>query len=224
MQIITQLKDMNNKSRKGLYIYAKSVGYPGRYYKYKPGIPESTYITRYKPVTTRYKPKTYKKKTKYKKRAKVIKPKKKKITSKQIKKLLTTGYGTALIRNLFTTGDTEIQHATEALLSKVFPDKKILKKATKQEFLENNKQRFEYNITLQDRHGNTIAQGNTYSKTPRKVIQELKETIKQGQTLGDNYRQLNKILSTMNIEDMDKTIRKVEIKIRYNYHGKQMRL
>ena len=46
-KITIRYKNLNNKTRRGNYLYISAKGLPPRYYKAKQGVPDSTYIQYY---------------------------------------------------------------------------------------------------------------------------------------------------------------------------------
>lgn len=227
-----KLVELNNKSRKGTYIYVRSKGKPSRYYKYK-GIPidiyQEHYIDKYiskkgkleiRRREKRFYEQTYKTSKGLKKQAKgYVKEISKTPTINQtIKKGITE----VTITNIHTANERTIKRKLMTLLKDLVLDKKLLAMLIKPENIKKIKHRFEYIAEIKNTDNNTIAKLKKFNITPDQALKELKETTKTGEELGNEtyttgtQNKLEKVgwnQENLQKKYMNDTIKKIDMKI-----------
>lgn len=157
-----KLTTLNNKSRKGVYVYIKKQKAHARYYKYK-GTPGE--FQAYKKQFTTKKRQTAKKYlTRIRKRP-------------TIQKTIKKGITTTTIQNATNANNTTINNAKKRLLQKLILDKKLLNIITKDENFNKIKDRLEYRITAKDQNNKTSLTTNTFNKTIQEVINQTKKDL-----------------------------------------------
>lgn len=174
--------ELNNKSRKGIYLYIKEKGNKGAYYKLKEETPKEYYIERYE--------QTYKKQQKEKgKRRKYQEKKKytpKKITS--LEKAISKGITKVKIKNIETTNQATITKAKKQLLYQLVRDEQLLQIIIQQQNIEKIKHRLEYNINIKDTEGKTLMTTGIIGQTPETVIKKLKEALQIKEKIKKGYQ------------------------------------
>lgn len=212
-QINIQLKEYNNKSRKGLYIYIKAHKKPSRLYKYygETGEIEATkkyYEDRYikkKPLARSQQ--AYKKV--YINKIQGIKPKKRtsitrqadaylKKVSKQktIETRIKKGIAKVKISNPHKAPPSTIKKGLKKLLGQLVYDKQLVEILTTEVNLEKIKHRFEYTLILKNEKKQAMTTIHKFNQTPQKTIQEIKNTIKGGEQI-DTSRPYNNVIETL---------------------------
>lgn len=196
METNIRFVNLNNKSRKGLYIYIKSEGSPSRYYKYS-GSPieleatknyyEDRYVKKklrgkskkgyhkaYKSVL--HKEKT-KKRTPVRRQAEqyIAKLRKKKPLLSHIKK----GLVHRLISNIHNVSDYKLNQVVKSLLKSLVFDKNILELVSTEENLRKLRSRFEHRVKVKDNKGKTLINANIFNKTPKEVKELLTKGLKK---------------------------------------------
>lgn len=193
----TQVKiiELNNKSRKGTYIYVKTKGKPSRYYKYK-GIPIDIYHNYYEERYKKGKPtknirkyekehldKTYKvgKQTQQKAKTYVKKISKRPTINQAIEKGITQ----VTINNIHSATQKTINNKIKTLLQDLVLDKKLLELITKPENIKKIKHRFQYKAIIKNTDNKTITVMDKFNMTPNEAINEVKNKTKIGEELGE---------------------------------------
>lgn len=212
MTLKIKLKELNNKSRKGLYFYIKQKGKKGAYYKYKEGQTIDPYKQYYTDKYVKDKPKgkikdyieTYNKKIakqkttitpisrqadRYLKRIRKQTP---------IQQIIKKGISTAVIPNALKTGKITLEKTKQDLLRRLVLDNDLLKVVATTENIKKIKTRLEYRINILNPKGETLATTSTFNKIPETVINELQNSIVIGETI--------KKLETPKIENKLKNI------------------
>lgn len=186
---------LNNKSRKGTYLYIKEKKNKAQYYKLREGDNIDAYIQYYKDRYINKKakgtPRQYQKE--YQKAAKKEKSEKRTPIRRQaeqyisrikkqpgITEIVTKGIGTAKIKNAYQTNNAEIRKANKEMLQELVLDKRLLEILTTEENLKKLAYRIEHRITYQDKDGLILATSNKFNTTTNKLVQGLKDKIKKG--------------------------------------------
>lgn len=162
-----KLTKLNNKSRKGLYVYIKKKGGHGRYYKYTGKIGE------FEAYKEQYKTKSRKTAKKYLKEIE---------KRPEINKIIKKGITTAEIENATKINRTTIIKKRKELLKSLILDKQILKQMSTDQNFNKLKSRLEYRIKIKDKKGNTLITANKFNQTIEETINELIKSKPEGQT------------------------------------------
>lgn len=185
----TKLINLNNKSRKGLYLYIKEKGQPARYYKYEgrnkeAKILEGYYKRKYKQKkatehVTQYKNKRL---TKKKDKVRITIQKTKKTIQKakrkgEIKDLIKKGVHTETINNPHKTTNYQQAKHRSNLIKKSVDDKSMVKILSEEQNFNKLKNRLEYEITGYSREGDKTITATRYGNTLRETITEIKKTM-----------------------------------------------
>lgn len=232
-KIEIQIRELNNKSRKGSYIYIKSnIGKP-RYYKYNyqegeiEAISEfykekyfkqhDVKLAKYKiafkdNVTEAKKPK--KKTTEYKQVEKYIKKIKKRGTlNSNIKKGITS----TIIHNAENISNAKIKKAKTELVERLIYDKDILELIIRDENFNKLRNKFEYHIIVKDRNNKELLTCFKHNETLQKILEDIKKMkknkdVRHNKT--DSLKQFLKEKGYKNIKDtQDGKIHKIDLKI-----------
>lgn len=183
--------ELNNKARKGKYIYISEKGKSGKYYKKNEKLKEKDYIEIYKGEGLRSKRGGISKE-----KIKVIRRvKKKKLV--EIEKSLRSGYAQTTVNNANKLTPYGIKTAYMNLLRNkdkvgdklgIVRDKELLDILTRTEDVEKWKHRVLYGIELIGDKGEILAKmTNKNPKTLYTISSELKEIAKEGRELGNEY-------------------------------------
>lgn len=197
---------LNNKSRKGTYLYVKAKGKPSRYYKYTGDTAELEALVNYyddrfiknktKGSSIQYK-KAYKERiTKSKIPTKLQTPIHKqaqryvaKIRKQgSLNKLVGKGITETKINNILNAGQTKLRKAKTELLKELVLDQTILDALIKEENMKKMKYRMEHRIKVQDKYGNTILEAKKFNITLDKIQKEIKKTLTVGETVQEGER------------------------------------
>lgn len=223
-----RLVNLNNKSRKGTYVYAKAKGQRGQYYKWD----EDAVIDAYKQY--------YKDKYIAKKQKGTIKEYKEGYTKKYrgektprtrptrqaeqylrkikrtptINQAIKRGITTSNIPDALRATQAQIKQAKKDILKNLVADPELLELLTLPENMNKLKHRLEYRVEFKDQQGKTLATVGTFNKTPEEVVNELKKTIVEGEeidhtktpTLARKLEQL-KTYTKLNIKEKGKVKR-----------------
>lgn len=201
------LISLNNKSRKGTYVYVKEKGKKIAYYKYDPDVPLDIYQEYYTNTQIKkkkntpslhatkkaFKQKLRGEKTTRKGRTRAIrsaeqyigKIKRKGTINQAIKK----GSTYIKIDSHITTG--QLKEQKKKLLSPLVLDKDLLEILITEENLKKIKYRLEYRISLKNRQGETIATTETFDKLPEETITRINEAIKDQEDINDKEKKYN---------------------------------
>lgn len=195
---ITQL---NNKSRKGTYIYIKQPKKKGSYYKFNEEIPIDAYVEYYKDknnINKRKKKgtlKQYKKAYTNKpiKKAHKLKSQAKKYQEKiakqpKINDVINTGISESTIKDGHQTNNDEIKYAKQKLLKNLVLDKELLNILIKHENFKKIQNRLEYRITFKDHKNEIIGTTSIFNKQPEEVMQKLQKAIKKGELISEDSK------------------------------------
>lgn len=185
----TKLVNLNNKSRKGLYLYVKEKGRPARYYKYEGRKDETKVLENY------YKRKYKQKKAvehirKYKEKRLTKKQSKVKVTVEKTKKQISKARKLGEIKDLIKKGvhivkldnphkSTNFQLATlrENIIKKCTTDKTVTKILSEEQNFNKLKNRLEFDIIGYNNEGDKTISATRYGTTLRQAINEIKRTM-----------------------------------------------
>lgn len=193
--------NLNNKTRKGTYIYLKEKNYPARYYEYKAGdIIDSykehyinTYILKNKKATIKQYKQAYTQATQTGQKHELINQQAYKYIEQlknkpSVQKAIKTGITTTIIKNAQNAGNTQLKKAKTELLEPLVLDKQLLKLLIKDENFNKLKHRLEYQILGKGKNGEKRISATKFNTEPETIIEELKKTIKQNEeTNMSNY-------------------------------------
>lgn len=194
-RITTTIVTLNNKSRKGLYIYVKVQGKRGAYYKLDNTTPINTYKKHYKNQYIKKEDnKTLKQRKKETKRIpqQLTKILRKTKTLPTIKRVLKAGISITTINNIHVATQNTITQKTQELLSKLIIDKQLIKVMSQESNMQKIKNRLEHTITITNNKGETLLTARRYNKTIKETIRELKKNIRRGTMIEEespNYTQ-----------------------------------
>lgn len=187
-EINIQIKDMNNKSRKGKYIYIKKSGVRGSYYKMKPGVKVDDMVRRYKRLYITKSKKVTKAETRYLKKIR---------KRGKISQHITRGLSKTVIQDVLTAGAGETKTAIDKLLKPLVKDKQIREILGTEENLNKLITRFEYRVKLFDEAGKELMEFNKFNNTPQRQIVELQNTLK-GESVEEDY-EYNRLLEKLKL-------------------------
>lgn len=148
-----KIKELNNKTRKGIFVYAKQEGKRGKYYKLEKGKTARQYRQEYEGKTTAKKGR-----------------RKRTIIDEEIK----TGLTEATINNGLTITRLGIHKATMKTLKPLVKDQGILKILAMNENITKIKHRFEHRIEILSGRKIT-ATGKIFNKTTEEVANETRK-------------------------------------------------
>lgn len=180
-ELNVQIKEYNNKSRKGTYIYIKEKGKPPKIWKYYEGTAIDGYVERYiKPQKKEsYKPKKGKKR---------LTPKEyyEKVSKRpSISKILKKGETEVQIHDITKWNRLkEIDHRRK-LLGRLIADKQIKEIMTQDINFSKLINRLEHKIFVMDTNNQEIMRFSIMGRPTNKVIYELQKTLKKGMRIRD---------------------------------------
>lgn len=194
-----RLVTLNNKSRKGLYLYVKTGKNRGNYYKYNYDTPIDAYLDydKTKKKTQKslhaykknYNASIQKTTTKDKKFQARIKRKISQIKKRpQIKNLLKKGVSDSTIKNAYYAKKNTIQQAIKKALKPLVLDNKFLEILSQPVNVEQFKNRLEHRIKVTDKTGKELSHGNTMQKNTYNVIQEIQQNTKRGEGIEEGSK------------------------------------
>jgi hypothetical protein len=183
---------LNNKSRKGLYLYVKAKGLPSRFYKFGSGqgqidatkqYYEDRYIKkkkdiRYRDYNVAYQEKFLgikpSKRTSIHRKAEqyLAKVKKEGTLTSQLKK----GVSTSTIKNILVSGNSDFSRVKKELLENLVIDKSLSKILTSEENFNKLKNRLDF-VVLAKNDNETLIELSAHGKTLNKVKTELKKAL-----------------------------------------------
>lgn len=187
--------ELNNKSRKGLYIYIRKQGHRAKYFKARKDVPLDIYkqyyldqakkktkgtLRQYEKAITTQDIKTLKVSPQLKRQ---IRSYLRRVAKRpKIEQSIRKGITSITIDNIHTADNNRIREAYKSTLAPLVLDKKMLELLTLEENLQKIKKRFEYRCNLLDTKGNKIATEihGKGEKSLREVITDLKESFKVG--------------------------------------------
>lgn len=223
---------LNNKSRRGQYLYIKEPYAKGRYYKLKEGedqeVYKQYYTDKYKKgrkikgtlqaYKKAYKPKERKTWKNYKISAALKRQAQdylRKIAKRpSISEAFKKGLTQVTIDNILTASKKAIEQAHKQLLQDLIIDYKLEELVLKEENLKKIKQRFENQIKIVKSDGNTIT-ANKYNTTPREVINEIQHEFRIGQEIDYPEEKLKKLGYQIEGKTDKTTIRKISLTITF---------
>lgn len=217
-KITINIKELNNKSRQGTYIYIKKPKQRPSYYKYNENNPIDYYIQYYQSIQERkdkkkgQKTKTYikeyqetitttkteeiqtlKEKTKAKTDAeKYLKKLKRQYGGKTLEKMLKKGIQAIHIKNALKTTNSEIHIANRKLIQDIVLDKKLQDIISNEENMKKLRNRIEHRITIIGNDEEELANLNKVGKTLREAISEIQNTTRKGEEM-KYEKNLNKL-------------------------------
>lgn len=235
-EYIIRTTEMNNKSRRGEYIYIKQRGKQGRYYKNVGGKIDA-YLEYYKDSTNkRRKPKgrikDYIREYEEERERKTKKPKLRRQANKYLKRLnkkvrrakpieseFKKGIKSTTIKDLKQVDSVRLRTKLKELFRTVVLDEKLLDILTQPSNLEKIKHRLEYKISMIGDKEETIAETVAYNKNPYNAISELKEISPDGQTIEKGTYKLETDLDKAGYVKMAKhkegKIKRTEVRITF---------
>lgn len=198
--MIVTIKELNNKSRKGLYIYIRAQGKRGSYLKYDPAVPIDVYIDYYNDTIVNRRKNPLRNRTKAWKPEKSYKPLKPKLHAerriqrylKKIKKrgtidqTIKRGITDAYIYN--TKAQTsELNTVKRKLLGPLVMDKEHLELLITHENFKKLKHRYEYHISFKGDGNKELARSYEHNQTPEEVLQKLNKVRERSNFVTDDY-------------------------------------
>lgn len=196
------LREYNNKSRKGLYISIKAKGKPQRLYKYtgtqteidatkkyyedkyiknKPlARSQQTYKKTYEQAITKQKPKDKKRISIYRQANQYINKIRK---QRSLDEIIRTGIAKATIENPHKKGNYEMKETIKKLLYQIVLDPQLVEILSQENNLEKIKHRFEYTLNIKNEKAETTLIMNKFNENPQKVLNQIKESIQQGENI-----------------------------------------
>ena len=232
-KINIKIVNLNNKSRKGLYVYVKAKNKPSRYYKFnnKQGQIDATknyYIDKYIKKINKKNIDTYNNyKKAYNEKIKGIKPYKRKRVYRQAEQYISKikkrgsiesnikkGIKDSVIKDIVTAKTEDITKAKKELLKDLVLDKDLLNLLISNENFNKLKNRMEYRLKAIDKYGNILIRAQAHGKTINQVQQELRKAIKNNKEVSSfKYRFLDYIkkLKWEGCRTREGTIRNVQI-------------
>lgn len=178
-----KLREYNNKSRKGTYVWVKSKDRKGSLYKLREGTKIDDYIKNYEEN------KGKRTKTKKTTRRKVnIRRQLKRERKAKISKTINKGIGRHTITNINNATTQSINKHDQEILKTLVKDKQLLKILGTEENMKKIKNRLEHTIKITGEKGETIATITSIgNKTSREAIEEMKKTISKGTIMDEGY-------------------------------------
>jgi hypothetical protein len=177
-----KFKNLNNKSRKGLYLLIKDKS-KSRYYKFdeKKGLDFYTnYFNKNKSNRINFK--------KYEQNYDESKQIPKKSKSKHSLEDIEAGINTIIIKNVHNVSQNDINLKIKELFSKSIKDKELLNLIVQESNIEKVKKRLSYTLNLYDEHGTYIGDYVvTDLKTPNQVINLVKTKTTVGSEFKEGY-------------------------------------
>lgn len=204
-KITVTIKELNNKSRQGTYIYIKEAGQRPSYYRYNEQYPLDYYVNYYQNLNKRPNrkggtkitqtlneydaaikktPSKLKPGTQAKTDAqKYLKKLKKQYGGRSLERLLKKGIQAVRINNILTATNNTIHVANRKLIQDIVLDKRIQDIIASEENMKKMKFRLEHRIELINTKGETLATLNKVGKTLRETTNDLKNTLQKGQEI-----------------------------------------
>ena len=227
--MITRIVELNNKSRKGEYLYISEKG-KGRYYRMAEGQKIDPIVKYYQDRYIKHKPKATLKgyTTAFSDKVIGVKPKQRGAVVRQaeqyirdIKKrpevisAIKTGRRSAVIPNIETANRNTLMRAKKEMLSSLVYDKQLLELISSEENMKKLKNRLEYRITLKDEEGNVLMKANAFNKVPNQMMEELKGSVRAGEKIERNDYNISKKLEMIGFNNFERvhegTISKIEM-------------
>lgn len=209
-----RLNYLNNKSRKGYYVYIKEDGLPPRYYKYNENYTIDPYIEFYK---DRYEKKrilkgtinqyikAYAKEKDSKISSRLIKQRNKYL--KKIKKLprineiFKSGISSVKINDVLQTDQKLARNKVKELLRKLVLDENLLDIISSNNNIKKIMKRLEYRYTIIGNEGEDLGQFNHIGKkTVEQTVQEIRKLLKIRQYIEPDSPTVAKVLNERGYE------------------------
>lgn len=193
--------ELNNKSRKGLYVYVKGTGKRGAYYKYRKESTLDAYKEYYNRRDKKERIETYLTEFKHREKRRKVRTALSGKTDRYIKKIKKRGTISKVIKggivgitisNVQKITKREIFEKTKKMLEPLVLDKEILELIAKEENMQKIKHRLEYRITISDGKGKKI-EASLFNKTPMQALLKLKEVFGEGKTVDYPERALKEL-------------------------------
>lgn len=212
---VVKIKELNNKSRKGLYVYIKNEGNVGRYYKI------DSPMENLKPYEVHYNKKYMKKESsklgeikKYYQDKKPIAEHKTKYGRRSIKSVFKKGISKIKISDVHRIDNITVNKKNKELLSKIVKDQDILNILIQNENLNKLKFRFNHILSFKDEDGKIIGQDTIIGKmTLNEIIAIIQNNVMKGEVIegSQGWKRINDRINT-NIKDgKEGTIENVEV-------------
>lgn len=194
-----RLVELNNKTRKGTYLYIKSDKTTGKYYKVKEGDKIDPIVEYYKDKEIKKKPKgtlkqyqkTYQETIEKKKQKTTPLTRKAKRYVKQrpsINKQIKKGIGIGEIKDVHKATTKELHEANKAMLRGLVLDEELLNLLVTKENMKKLVNRIETRITLHANDGGRLATASKFRTLPEQNITQLKKDIRKGEYVGEGTR------------------------------------
>lgn len=204
----TKVTKLNNKSRKGWYVYIREEGKPGRYYKLNtPSEDKNKYVKYYK---KRY---VKKQKVDFRKMKKKYSTKKRK-KGKSMKKSLKKAIGRVRVKDVHRITNKEVNEKNRKLLSKSVNDEQIMKIMIQEENLQKMKMRFNHQLKIYNDLGKVMATDVIIGQnTLREIIAKIRSAIMKGEVIEGSlgWVKINQKLGTKIKNGDDGVIGRVEL-------------
>lgn len=200
------LKEYNNKSRKGLYIYIKANRRPSRIYKYKGTNTEIDATKKYyedkyirkKPLaksrisyTKAYEESIDKIKSKSRERIRVRRQADQYISrikkQRPIDKSIRSGVAKIILESPEKKNSFEMKNTIKKLLRQVVLDKDLIEILAQDQNLEKIKHRFEYQLNIRNEKDETVMTMNKLNENPNKAMTQIKNSITEGEDVSNGF-------------------------------------
>lgn len=185
---------LNNKSRKGIYLYVKGEkGTPARYYKFtndkaQIDATKQYYVDKYVKKKSIGTYKNYQKA--YSDKAQGIKPKQRTKAHRQAEQYISKikkrgsiasnikrGVQSSTIQNILSSKTEDLTKIKKELLEDLVLDKDLLNLLITDENFNKLKNRLEYTILAKDRSGSTLIEASVHGKTLNEVKNEIQKAL-----------------------------------------------
>lgn len=197
-----EIKQFNNKNRKGTYIYLKEPNKKGAYYKINTTEQLDPIIQYHKDKTQKNTQGTIKQyKNAWQQAFKNQKPKKPNKTytyadqkvkkfrkNRKLQQNIRRGLTNVTINNTLNTTTTEIHKKTKELLRPLVYDQQILNLLATDHNMQKLKIRLEHRITLKGKNEEQLGTASIFQKTSNETIIQLKDAFKTGEAITPNTR------------------------------------
>lgn len=199
-KINIQIKEYNNKTRKGLFISIKSKKLPERLYRYGGLDGEIDASTRFYRDKYIYKRSWTKSRKEYVKQFSRAVNKEKDITDspisrqadrymnkirklKPIERSINKGIAKVVINKVYKKQPLDIKLYVKKLLSVLVYDKELIDVLSEDQNLEKIKHRFEYSINVKNEKGETSFTMNKFNELPSKAVNQIKSSVTEGEEM-----------------------------------------
>lgn len=175
-----EIKQLHNKSRQGTYVYVKTQGKRGSYYKMKSGLPLATYILRYTqrtgPIANII--------TKEERREQEARKRIEKLRQQPIvQQTIASGISTSKSLSVWSRQGTINKYVNDLLRPHVL-DKRLLRLISMEENQRKIMTGYEYRIEFISTDGTLGATGKIIGHyTPRELMNKLREHFRNGESI-----------------------------------------